>query len=238
MQAKSAARESFESGRQGLIELSHRIHAHPELGFEEVKASTWLCEALDEAGFAVEKGICDLPTAFRAHPGNHRRAAHDRCKAAEDCRALAWQKQCEKDSGLHWERSDHCVGGLLGIGRAFGQTEKGGTMKSLLNLLFGAIFVFMVVMTIRTGLAVSLRTAWPGYADNPWAMATLYDAYFGFVTFYAWVFYKERSVRATVLWFLLIMGLGNIAMSFYVLIQLFRLKPEEPAAVILRRRTA
>ena len=110
-------------------------------------------------------------------------------------------------------------------------------MKSLLKLLFGGIFVFMVVMTIRTGLAVSLHTAWPSYAANPWAMATLYDAYFGFITFYAWVFYKERSVWSRALWFLLIMGLGNIAMSFYVLIQLFRLRPEEPAAAILRRRT-
>jgi amidohydrolase len=70
MQAKSAARECFESAREGLIALSHRIHAHPELGFEEVKASTWLCEALDDAGFAVEKGICDLPTAFRARAGS------------------------------------------------------------------------------------------------------------------------------------------------------------------------
>jgi hypothetical protein len=111
-------------------------------------------------------------------------------------------------------------------------------MKSLLKVLFGGIFVFMVVMTIRTGLAVSLRTAWPSYVANPWAMATLYDAYFGFVTFYAWVFYKERGVWVRILWFLLIMGLGNIAMSFYVLIQLFRLGPDEPAAAILRRREA
>ena len=111
-------------------------------------------------------------------------------------------------------------------------------MKLFLKLLFGGIFVFMVVMTIRTGLTVSLSAAWPSYTSNPWAMATLYDAYFGFVTFYAWVFYKERSVWARVLWFLLIMGLGNIAMSFYVLIQHFRLRPGQPAAAILRRRPA
>lgn len=111
-------------------------------------------------------------------------------------------------------------------------------MKSLLKLLFGGIFVFMVVMTIRTGLSISLSAAWPSYAANPWAIATLYDAYFGFVTFYAWVLYKERRVWTRVLWFLLIMGLGNIAMSFYVLIQLFRLRPQEPAAAILRRRAA
>jgi len=70
MEAKSAARERFDSARDGLVELSHRIHAHPELGFEEEKASAWLCEFLDDAGFTVEKGICDLPTAFRARAGS------------------------------------------------------------------------------------------------------------------------------------------------------------------------
>jgi amidohydrolase len=70
MDAKTAARERLESVRSGLIELSHRIHAHPELGFEEEKASTWLCEHLSEAGFSVEKGICNLPTAFRARVGS------------------------------------------------------------------------------------------------------------------------------------------------------------------------
>jgi metal-dependent amidase/aminoacylase/carboxypeptidase family protein len=66
MNPKAAARERFESGRGALIDLSHRIHAHPELGFEEERASSWLCESLADAGFNVEKGICDLPTAFRA----------------------------------------------------------------------------------------------------------------------------------------------------------------------------
>jgi amidohydrolase len=70
MDAKSAARERLDSDRDELIKLSRRIHAHPEVGFEEEKASTWLCESLNEAGFAVEKGICDLPTAFRARAGS------------------------------------------------------------------------------------------------------------------------------------------------------------------------
>jgi amidohydrolase len=70
MDAKSAARERFESDHDELIALSHRIHANPELGFEEEKASTWLCESLNEAGFTAEKGICDLPTAFRARFGS------------------------------------------------------------------------------------------------------------------------------------------------------------------------
>jgi amidohydrolase len=70
MDPKSAARERFESCRTALIELSHRIHAHPELGFEEEQSAAWLCESLAEAGFAVEKGICNLPTAFRASAGS------------------------------------------------------------------------------------------------------------------------------------------------------------------------
>jgi amidohydrolase len=70
MQPKDGARERFDGARDGLIALSHRIHAHPELGFEEEKSSAWLCEALDAAGFSVAKGVCDLPTAFRATAGS------------------------------------------------------------------------------------------------------------------------------------------------------------------------
>src|SRR5579859_4902373 len=70
MNAKSAGQERFKSARDGLIALSRRIHAHPELGFEEEKASSWLCESLADAGFTVEKGICDLPTAFHARAGS------------------------------------------------------------------------------------------------------------------------------------------------------------------------
>ncbi|MGP8244993.1 MAG: M20 family metallopeptidase [Bryobacteraceae bacterium] len=70
MDAKSAARERFGAARDSLIELSRRIHSHPELGFEEERASSWLCESLAEAGFAVEPGIFDLPTAFRARFGS------------------------------------------------------------------------------------------------------------------------------------------------------------------------
>lgn len=45
-------------------------------------------------------------------------------------------------------------------------------MKLFLKLLFGAIFVWMIVLTIRTSLAVSLWAAWPSFAANPWAVAT------------------------------------------------------------------
>lgn len=111
-------------------------------------------------------------------------------------------------------------------------------MRLLLKLLFGAIFAAMIAVTVRAGLAMNLWDAWADYAANPWAVATLYDAYFGFVTFYAWVFYKERSLAARLIWFLLIMGLGNIATSLYVLTQLFRMQPGDGAAALLLRAPA
>jgi amidohydrolase len=70
MDAKDGAQERFEQARDELIALSHRIHAHPEIGFEEEQAAGWLSETLADAGFSVETGICDLPTAFIARAGS------------------------------------------------------------------------------------------------------------------------------------------------------------------------
>ena len=70
MHPKAAARERFAEAQDAMIALSHRIHAHPELGFEEERASTWLAETLDQAGFSVQTGVCDLPTAFVARTGS------------------------------------------------------------------------------------------------------------------------------------------------------------------------
>jgi amidohydrolase len=68
--AKEAARERVEQARDELVALSHRIHANPELGFQEERACAWLCELLDGAGLQVERGVGDLPTAFAARAGS------------------------------------------------------------------------------------------------------------------------------------------------------------------------
>jgi amidohydrolase len=67
---KEAIRERMDQERGSLVELSHRIHANPELGFEEEKAAAWLSEALADAGFSVESGAGGMPTAFVARAGN------------------------------------------------------------------------------------------------------------------------------------------------------------------------
>jgi Protein of unknown function (DUF1475) len=108
-------------------------------------------------------------------------------------------------------------------------------MKTALKLLFASIFAWMTILTIRTSLTLSLWDAWDDFAANPWAVATLVDAYFGFITFWVWVAFKERTHWLRGLWLALILGLGSIAMSLYVLIHLFRLKPEEPAEALFSR---
>jgi hypothetical protein len=111
-------------------------------------------------------------------------------------------------------------------------------VKLLLKVLFGFIFVFMVVLTVRTSLQISLWSAIPAFKASPWSMATLYDAYFGFITFFCWLAWRERSLGIKIVWFILIMGLGNIAMSFYVLLQLFGLRPDESVSALFRQKTA
>ena len=49
-----------------LESLSRRIHDHPELGYQEVKAAGWLTEFLEGQGFKVERGVGGVETAFRA----------------------------------------------------------------------------------------------------------------------------------------------------------------------------
>jgi len=52
-----------------LLDASHRIHARPELGFEEHYAHDLLTAVLADAGLDTERGAYDVATAFRAEAG-------------------------------------------------------------------------------------------------------------------------------------------------------------------------
>ncbi|MCC7125814.1 MAG: M20 family metallopeptidase [Acidobacteria bacterium] len=67
---KTRLADHVRTDARTLIDLSHRIHAHPELGFEEVRASAWVADTLAAAGLAVTRPACDLPTAFTATIGS------------------------------------------------------------------------------------------------------------------------------------------------------------------------
>src|SRR5690606_39239104 len=52
-----------------LIDASHRIHARPELGFQETHAHDVLTTLLDRAGLSVTRSAYGLDTAFEARAG-------------------------------------------------------------------------------------------------------------------------------------------------------------------------
>ncbi|MDR2137333.1 MAG: M20 family metallopeptidase [Synergistaceae bacterium] len=49
-----------------LVELSHKIHGKPELGYEEYSARDWQAELLRKHGFDVEVPYCGLETSYKA----------------------------------------------------------------------------------------------------------------------------------------------------------------------------
>jgi metal-dependent amidase/aminoacylase/carboxypeptidase family protein len=63
---KTKIAEAVEKLGDDLEQLSHRIHDHPELCYQEEKAHAWLAEFLETRGARVERGVAGVPTAFRA----------------------------------------------------------------------------------------------------------------------------------------------------------------------------
>ena len=110
-------------------------------------------------------------------------------------------------------------------------------MRNFLIILFSIFLLAMLAMTIVASLDRSVFNVGQEMLQDKWFQATLLDAYLGFLTFYVWVAYKETTWAGKLIWFVLIMTLGNMAMAGYVLIQLFRLKPDEPCSNILVRTT-
>jgi amidohydrolase len=68
-EAKALVIKEVEAHHDQLRELSLKIHANPELGFKETKASGWLTQYLKKNGFTIERGISGLATAFKGSYG-------------------------------------------------------------------------------------------------------------------------------------------------------------------------
>jgi len=71
---KAAVISEIDSRYEQLAALSKKLHDNPEIAFQEKQSSAWLAEFIEQNGFTVEKGICELPTAFRGRYGTGRPA--------------------------------------------------------------------------------------------------------------------------------------------------------------------
>lgn len=56
----------IDQAAETILSISHQIHAHPELGYQENYACDLLSRTLEDYGFEVERGFSGIPTAFRA----------------------------------------------------------------------------------------------------------------------------------------------------------------------------
>lgn len=111
-------------------------------------------------------------------------------------------------------------------------------MLIILRLLFLLILGSMLAVTSWASFQCPLFAVPREVATHPWFIATLFDAYWGFITFYVWVAYKQTSWVARSAWFVAILLLGNIAMAIYCLSELFRPSPDRPLREILTSRHA
>ncbi|MFF9567374.1 M20 family metallopeptidase [Streptomyces sp. NPDC014685] len=67
---KSRIRKGIEQEGDALLDLSRRIHGHPETAFDEHRAAAWCAELLGARGFAVTAPAYGLDTAFEATAGS------------------------------------------------------------------------------------------------------------------------------------------------------------------------
>ena len=105
-----------------------------------------------------------------------------------------------------------------------------------LRIAFLFVLVTMLCATSWASCQCALWKTPQAVVSHPWFIATLFDCYFGFLTFYAWLAYKETGWLARVLWLIAILLLGNIAMSGYMLITLFCLPANAGIEQVLLRQ--
>jgi hypothetical protein len=109
-------------------------------------------------------------------------------------------------------------------------------MKRLLLILLFAVSV-LSLLSLTTVASFERNVLDNGHlmADH-WFLATLLDAYLGFITIYLWIAYKLESNAARVAWGIGVMLLGNLAIGAFVIWQLLRWRPRMGFADLLLAR--
>ena len=99
--------------------------------------------------------------------------------------------------------------------------------KTVLTAFFLFVLAAMLWVTVTASYDRSVLVAAGEIWADPWGKATLFDAYFGFLTVFVWIYYRESGALRLSAWFIALMLLGNFAIAFYFLLSLYRLKPED-----------
>ncbi len=109
-------------------------------------------------------------------------------------------------------------------------------MILFLRFFFSLVLASMLLVTTWASTKSPLFGVPAEVAGHPWFIAALFDAYWGFLTFYVWVFYKQTCWLARGAWLVAILLLGNIAMAVYCLSELVDVDRNAPLSEVLTRR--
>jgi len=60
---------AIDDATEEVLAVGRFIHAHPEIAMQEFASARAVAEMLERYGFAIQRGIAGLPTAFRAEKG-------------------------------------------------------------------------------------------------------------------------------------------------------------------------
>ncbi|MCI8934555.1 MAG: amidohydrolase [Clostridiaceae bacterium] len=133
---ETVAIKAVEQNEKVLVDLAKKIWEHPETAYNEVKACEWTAEVLRNAGFEVEVGYADLPTAIKATWGKGQPIIG--FLGEYDALPGMSQKVCTvKDpveAGAPGQGCGHnllgvaCLGGALGMKAELEATGKEGTV--------------------------------------------------------------------------------------------------------------
>jgi hypothetical protein len=107
-----------------------------------------------------------------------------------------------------------------------------------LRIAFIGVLITMLTVTGWASLIMPFWHTPQSVVSHPWFIATLFDTYFGFLTFWLWLAYRVRTWPVRIVWLVLILGGGNIAMSLYVLWVVWRLPTTASMRDVLLRPDA
>lgn len=115
-QEKQAAIHAVEEKKDLICSVADQIWSFAELSLQEEKSAALYCQVLEDEGFSVEKGICNIETAFSASYGSGRPvigilAEYDALSGLSQEAGMLEQKQITEGGCGHG-----CGHNLLGAG--------------------------------------------------------------------------------------------------------------------------
>jgi len=118
---KELAIKEIESKKDLVTEVSDKIWEYAELSLKEYKSCDLYCEVMEKEGFDVEKGICNIPTAFRAKFGKGKPvigilAEYDALSGLAQKRACTEKETYISQEGTGEDAGHGCGHNMLGAG--------------------------------------------------------------------------------------------------------------------------